>query len=254
MGYPIEKIDKETQLFVYVGPNAIEEGRDELFNRHFKEENLNKKMMGINIKEEDLPFFIQNFKHSKIQGAYFAQPFWELLPGLLDDMSVEARSCGAIDSIMIEEGEYVADLTFGRVAAKLIASRAPIEGKRVAIVGATPLSKTLLWHLRNENPDTIVLMDPIVEKVAELDRIVEKRVPTDIGRIRNKEAILSDVDIVIDALCAYKPQYWEDVHLVVTLRDHPCDLYRKGDVEWIRFDEIFAEIARTKTKKWRKHA
>jgi len=253
MGYPVEKIDKETQLFVYIGPNAIEEERDRYFNRHFKEADLNKTLMPLNIREEDLGFFIHNFKNSKIKGGYFAQPYQEILHGLLNDMSDEAKRCGLVDTIMIQNGAYIADVTQGYAVLDLIEERISIEKKRIAVIGATPLSKSLLWHLREKNPMLVVLMDEVVEAAAELDRIAAGHIETDIRRIQNREIDLSDIDIVIDTLCSYRPRFSKHPDLIVTLKDQPGSLYSDNGLESVTYDEIFAKIAQIKTKEWIDH-
>ncbi|RUM63755.1 MAG: hypothetical protein DSZ05_08185 [Sulfurospirillum sp.] len=57
MGYPIDKIGPQTRLFSLIGANAIESGRESLFNNAFQQLDADCKMMPLNIREDDLGFF-----------------------------------------------------------------------------------------------------------------------------------------------------------------------------------------------------
>ena len=102
MGYPIEMIDKETSLYSLIGENAIESKKDTLFNDCFKASDVNAKMMPLNIRMDDIGFFIFGFKDSQIKAGYFQKEYWSRLHELLEDMSEEAKLCGIVDTIDVK--------------------------------------------------------------------------------------------------------------------------------------------------------
>lgn len=238
MGYPIEMIDKETILFSLIGENAIESEKDKVFNDILKEHDINAKMMPLNIRMDDIGFFIYGLKDSQIKAAYFQEEYWRRLHELLEDMSEEAQLCGIVDTIDIVNKKNVAYLSQGRAAVSLLK---PTD-KRVALYGNTPNIKSILYHLVQAKPKEIILYDEIVENCAELMQLIPSHIPVDIIRVQNDSIMINACDICINAFIDDKCTYHDSIETILELDYH--------DSDYLTYHDIEKEIANIKTKEW----
>jgi shikimate 5-dehydrogenase len=237
MGYPIEMIDKETKLFALVGENAIESKKEELFNNHFKSEDINAKMMPLNIRMDDIGFFIYGFKDSQIKAGYFQQEYWERLYDLLDNMSEEAKRCGIIDTIEVVNKQNIASLSQGKAATNLLQPR----NKRIAIIGNSPSIKSILIHLAKEEPKEIVFYNHIIENCIELISFIPQNLKYDVERIQENQK-LEGFDIIIDGNIDNHITYHDNKTAILQLTYH--------DNGYLNYLDIEKEIAKIKTKEW----
>ncbi len=239
MGYPIEMIDKETVLFSLIGENAIESKRDALFNDCFKADDSNAKMMPLNIRMDDIGFFIYGFKDSQIKAGYFQEEYWEKLYELLEEMSHEAKLCGIVDTIDVKEGKNIAYLSQGRAANALLEPQDQIVG----IYGNTASVKSILYHLVKNNPKEIVLYAEIIEDTLPLMEMIPKEIKVDIVRIEGA-IMIERCTIMIDGKMDGKLGYHDKIK-VLELGYH--------DSPNLTFIDIEKEIAKIKTKEWIKN-
>ncbi len=237
MGYPVEMIGKETTLFSLIGESAIESKKEALFNAYFKERDVDAKMMPLNIRMDDIGFFIYGFKDSQIKGAYFLQEYWEKLYDLLDEMSEEAKLCGIVDTIDVIDKQNIASLTQGRAMVSLLE---PTQ-KRIGIYGNTPSVKSFLYHLKNTNVKEIILYDEVVENCAQLATLLPATTKVDIVRVQENSIMIDSCDVFIDAL-ANGVCHYHDIPTILTLNYHDSDN--------LNFHDIENEIAKIKTKEW----
>lgn len=245
MGYPIEMIDKETALFSLIGESAIESKKDSLFNNYFKADDVNAKMMPLNIRMDDIGFFIFGFKDSQIKAGYFQKEYWLRLHDILDEMSEEAKVCGIVDTIDVVEGKNIAYLSQGRATESLLNTK----DKKVGIYGNTASVKSILHHLKAKE---IVLYDEIVENCAELMKYIPEGISVDIERVQDSTIMIEDCDIFINALQDKDFTYHDSVQVLELTYTPRADL-RTHDSKYLNFTDIEEEIAKIKTKEWMKN-
>ena len=247
MGYPVDnKIDKETQLYVYIGPNAIEEKRESLFNRYFQEHNINAKLMPLNIREDDLGFFIHNFKNSKIKAAYFAQEYWEKVASLLQSIHLISPDVSLVDTLHVEQNGYAAEFLFPLAVKERIRQNNPIEDKTIAVIGATPLALSVIEILKHEKPKIFALYDQTIEYLLPLEESA-KPVPCDINRLDTND-ISRSYDIIIN--CTEKPvniSSQTDTCFVNLQNRNTSVSYASCHID---YNTIFDTITQIITKEW----
>ncbi len=249
MGYPIEMIGKETVLFSLIGENAIESKKEELFNNYFKASDVDAKMMPLNIRMDDIGFFIYGFKDSQIKAGYFQQEYWTRLYDILDDMSEEAEICGIIDTIDVKNGQNIPYLSQGRAAISLLKPK----GKKVGIYGNTLSIKSILYHLVQAQPKEIILYDEIVENCAKLMSLIPEGISVDIQRIQEDTIMIEGCDIFINSQKENTFTYHDSVNTVLELTYTPRAGLRTQDSQYLNFNDIEKEIAKIKTNEWMKN-
>lgn len=228
MGYPVEMIDKQTALYAYIGTSAIESAYAEIFNTILKEADFNAKMMPLNIREDDIGFFIYGFKDSQIKEGYFSREYWVTLHTLLDNMSEEAQLCGICDVISVENKQNIGKLYYGKALCELLHSKMDLTNATVAVYGNSAISKSALYNLKFFTPKEIILADMVVENCLQMQSILPNDQAFDIERKLPNEL---SADIIIDG---------------------ENELFLVGD-ETFRYDDVLQTIAKIKTKEWMNH-
>jgi hypothetical protein len=158
MGYVSEKaMDKDTTLYSIIGSSAVENSLEEPFNSIFKEMDINAKVIPLNIREDDIGFFLNGFKSSKIEAAYFEKEYWYILSKLLEDKTLEAKTCGMVDIVSVVDGKLMASVVYGRAVVELLKSRVDLSKSTISIANQNPSSMSILYNLEKELTGSIVL-------------------------------------------------------------------------------------------------
>ena len=194
MGYLKEKtMDKDTILYSLIGASALENGHGAKFNDCFSEMDINHKVIPLNIREDDIGFFLNGFKDSQIKAAYFEKEYWNVLPELLDDVSDEVKTCGIADVVTIIDGKNVAELVYGKAVTSIIKNKFDLKTVSISLCKHIPTTLSIIYHLEKlECPNlsltkcdaTILLDDEItIDGVKlEYDEILEE-----IAKIKTKQ-------------------------------------------------------------------
>jgi shikimate 5-dehydrogenase len=229
-------IGKDTALYSIIGESAIEAKKESLFNDIFKDKDLDMMVMPLNIRDDDLGFFLYNFKNSKVKGAYFLREYWQKVCSLLaDEVDEEAKICGIVDSLDIKDGKNKPYVVQGRAIVSLL----DLSGKRVGVCGDSPTIKSALYHLNRSDLKEIIFFDDIIERTLDLISIVPDK-KSDVVRIENG-MIDDDIDILI--LDRDDIKYNLDTKVLKLYRDSLND----GSLD---FSDVEREIAKIKTREW----
>ena len=228
MGYPVEMIGAKTALFSLIGTDAIEHKYDQRFNAYFKEMDVDCKMMPLNIREDDIGFFLNGLKDSQIKAVYFEKEYWEKIYTLLPTSNEEINFCKICDTIDIKEGAYDMRLSIGEA---IVSSLENITESTIMIVGSSPEAKSALFHLIQQNPQKIILAHAVIEELLEMMAQIPEHISHDIIRI--EKSLPKDIS---------------DITLNFSETPYPCTLDINRD-----FDKIVTEIAKINTKKWSLH-
>lgn len=91
-----------------------------------------------------------------IRGLGVTMPFKEQVIPFLDDMDDMSREIGAVNTIVNDLGKLTGYNTDGYGAIETLKEAGPIEGKRVAVMGAGGAAKTIVWELKRYTDDIIL--------------------------------------------------------------------------------------------------
>ncbi len=231
LGYPVDQIGINTKLYSLIGTNAIEHKHDKLFNDKFQTLDADCKMMPLNIREDDLGFFLHGLKNSKINGAFFEKEYWTTVYNLLQKGDEEVVFCGICDTIDIVDNQYNVHLTQGKAILKYILSLTQVDDKSICIVGATPCAKSFLFNLIKRTPKKIVLADEIIENFISSISIIPKSIEKDIERINNNV-----LDVNADIIINFTEHTIKTDNSIINIQDN-----------WLK---ILDNIAIIKSKEW----
>lgn len=237
MGYPIEKIGTDTKLFSMIGSGAIELKHDTLFNQVFQEKDLDCKMMPLNIRQDDLGFFLHGLKDSKIAGVFFESEYWEIVYDLLQEGDEEVRFSGICDTIDIVDNQYRVHLTQGKALLNILKEKiGTVENKCVAIAGSSPTAKSFLYRLIKEKPKKIILADETVENLLDMSSMIDENIVSDIVRLQ-QNSFDEASDILIN---------FTGTAIDAAQSDDVFNVSLNGEI----YKEILSNIAKIKVNEW----
>lgn len=228
MGYRVDQIGAETRLYSIIGVNAIENKKEGFFNSYFQEMDVDCRVMPLNIREDDFGFFLNGLKDSKIKGVYLEREFWSKSYDLLPIDSEEINFSKMVDTIDIVDGKYLLRAVIGEAISHIVGEA---EGKEVVIVGSSPVARSYLYRLINQNPAKIIFADEVVENMIELMELVPKGLEQDIVRVERGDSFEEDKLIL----------NFSNIETNSIL-----DINRD-------FDKILKVIAKINTKRWSEH-
>ena len=228
MGYPVEMIGAKTALFSLIGVDAIEHKQDQIFNQFFKSYDVDCKMMPLNIREDDIGFFLNGLKDSQIKAVYFEKEYWEQIAALLPHENDEINFCAICDTIDIKDNAYVMRHVVGEAIVSLLGNT---ENQTIMIIGSTPEAKSTLLHLIAKKPAKIILAAEVIEDLMGMIQRIPNNIEHDVIRLQETTS-LDSYDKIIN---------FSDSTL-------ECDIDFNND-----FDTILNKIAELNTKKWSQH-
>jgi len=159
MGYLNDKMmDRQTTLYSLIGTDVLSAGLEMEFNEKFKEIDINSKILPLNIREDDIGFFLNGFKDSQMKAAYFTKEYWTVLPELLVDMSDEVKACGIADIVSVKNAHNIAEVVYGKAVTSLIKKMLDLENSTISFSNHLPTSLSILYNLEREKTGQMSLL------------------------------------------------------------------------------------------------
>ena len=194
MGYLKDKtMDKDTKLYSLIGVNALEEGFGKDFNDCFEELDINSKVIPLNIREDDMGFFLNGFKDSQIKAAYFAKEYWLTIPTLLDELSDEVKASQMADVVTVVDGKNIADVVYGRAVVELFKSKVDLSQSTISFSNHYPTSLNIIFNLEKEVTKELSLVKKeaniVIDEVITIngDELKYEDIIKQIAKIKTKE-------------------------------------------------------------------
>jgi len=225
MGYPVEMIGANTALFSIIGTNAIENKTDDYFNEYFKSLDVDCKMMPLNIRQDDIGFFLNGLKDSQIKAVYFEKEYWGTVSSLLENDDDEVKFSNICDTIDIENNKYKMRVSVGKAIVNLLGD---VKDKTVIVMGSSNEAKSTLFQLIKKNPAKIILAEDTIEELVEMMNIIPSTIKQDVIRIQE-----NNISETYDKSINFMNN---------TIK---CDINYNED-----FNKIINKIAEINAKKW----
>lgn len=194
MGYLKNKtMDKDTKLYSLIGVTALEEGFGKDFNDCFEELDINSKLIPLNIREDDIGFFLNGFKDSQIKAAYFTKEYWISIATLIDDVSEEVKASQMADIVTVVDGKNIADVVYGKAVVELLKSKVDLSQSTISFANHYPTSLSILFNLEKEVTKELSLVKKeaniVIDEVITVngDELKYEEIIKQIAKIKTKE-------------------------------------------------------------------
>jgi len=152
--FPQIKITGDTKVFGIVG-NSLSHSLSPIFwNAAFKEMSMNCVYVPFRISLDGLEHAFHGLKAASIAGFNVTKPYKEAIFKFVDRFMLPAREIGAVNTIRFDRlGKAVGANTDASAVSSLLSEIDP--GKKVLLLGAGGVAKTVLWSLCQNKIDMV---------------------------------------------------------------------------------------------------
>jgi 3-dehydroquinate dehydratase/shikimate dehydrogenase len=139
--YQYKNIDASACIYGIIGGSTAASLSHFIHNRVMKAFNLHSIYVKIDLVPEELGEFFSLAKDLGVRGLSVTMPLKESVISFLDEIDMEAKKIGAVNTISFQNGKSKGFNTDGKGALDAIEERGSIQGKRVVILGAGGAAK-----------------------------------------------------------------------------------------------------------------
>nr|WP_246096324.1 shikimate dehydrogenase [Paenibacillus sinopodophylli] len=223
------RIDSNTLLFGVIG-NPIRHSKSPIMmNRAFQETGINGVYTAFHVTSDRIADFAAGVRAMGIRGVNVTIPHKLDIMSVLDEIDASARTIGAVNTIVNEEGRLIGYNTDGIGYVRSLKEEAESElaGKKIVVIGAGGAARGIVYALANEKPERITIANRSVERASELARSLQAE--ADIQAISNEElqAACEEADIVINTT---------SVGMFPNTEDTPVD------ASWLKPDAVASDL------------
>lgn len=196
--YRLEEINYETRIFGLVGQPVTQSVSPQMQNAAFAARGMNAVYLLFEVRELDA--FIKRMVHPRsreldlnVAGLSVTAPHKQTVMDQLDWVDPTAREIGAVNTIVIEEGELRGHNTDAAAFIKsLVEKFGELRGWRCALIGAGGAATAVLWALANAGATATLFVRNLQQAAA-----LAKRFGVDCHDLAG--ARFADFDVVINA-------------------------------------------------------
>lgn len=164
-------INPQTKIAAVIG-NHIAHSKSPLIHNHWiKNHDLNAAYHAFSFEEEDLEQMMECFLKLNFSGLNVTIPFKEKIIPFLDEISEEAKICGAVNTIKFNKGKSIGYNTdiFGFLEHfKTSFPESTLKDKKVLLLGAGGAAKALFYGLKLEKIGHITVVNRSNSRAEEL--------------------------------------------------------------------------------------
>lgn len=219
---------KVTGLFGYPVEHSLSPA---MHNIAFKHLNLDYCYVAFSVRSEFLEDAVKAIRALDLAGVNVTIPHKEKVVPFLDEISEEALSIGAVNTIKNEKGRLIGFNTDGKgFMQSLIENSIDIKEKKILIVGAGGASRAIGYYICKEASK--VFLSDIDTKKAELLKDYLSSYKGNVYVVENKDLskkFIEEIDIIINATpLGLKPDDPLPINVTFLDSDHiVCDLIYK---------------------------
>jgi shikimate dehydrogenase len=231
---------KITGLFGYPVEHSLSPAMHNIAFRHL---DLDYCYVAFSVKPELLEDAVRAIKALDLAGVNVTIPHKEKVIPLLDEISEEALSIGAVNTIKNEKGRLIGFNTDGRGFMKSLSENSiDVKNKKILIVGSGGASRAVGYYICKES-SMVYLSDIDIKKAESLgDYLNSIRGNAHVIDTRDllKKDILEEIDIIINATpLGLKPDDSLPIDVSLLKKKHiVCDLIYKETPLLKRASEI----------------
>ena len=197
------KISGKTRVCGVIGDPVEHSLSPSMHNAAFEELNLDFVYVAFRVRMEDLKEAIVGARSLDIHGLNATMPHKNVIAGYLDEIDSTAKSIGAVNTILNNEGKLIGYNTDGVGALRALKEKGITpNGKKILLLGAGGAGKAIAFYAAQEAEELVILnrTPHKAKKLADvLHREFDKRI---IGKDLSTKIIgeeLRDTDILVNA-------------------------------------------------------
>ncbi|TJY43489.1 shikimate dehydrogenase [Cohnella pontilimi] len=163
-------MDSHTVLYGVIGDPVRHSKSPTMLNRAFRESGVNGIYAAFHVKPEQLQEAIAGIRALGFRGLNVTIPHKVDVMACLDEIDEAARSIGAVNTIVHDNGRLIGRNTDGIGYVRSLKEEAEpdLAGKKIVVLGAGGAARGIVWALNREEPSAIWLANRTWDKAKEL--------------------------------------------------------------------------------------
>ena len=226
-------ITGKTGLLALIGSPVSHSGSPAMYNYSFQKLGLDYVYVALDIKEQDVPQYLDAMRLFKMRGGNVTMPDKIAVAQNVDQLSDAARLVGAVNTIVNEDGKLVGHITDGiGFNDNLRDHGVTIEKKKVTIVGGGGAATAIQVQMALDGVKELSIFnikDDFFFFIVEMGEKIKQEVPSCIVNVydlADKEQLAKEIresDILVNAtIVGMKPLQDQSV------TDGLSDIYHEG--------------------------
>lgn len=227
--YSVWSIDKKTKIFGIIGKNASKTLSVRMHNLLYRKKGINAVFLPFEIEDNEIEEFLLNFRKYDFKGASITMPFKIKILPFLDSIDDESRNCGAVNTIINNNG-FLFGYNTDVYAIKKLFKNIFIKDKKIFVFGAGGIARAIISGLID--CDEIFINNRTIEHA----EIIAKEFGAKVVLSNSIIETLNQCDIIINA-----------TSLGGLFNEKKCVLSKKN-FKLINGRKIFFDVVYSKTK------
>lgn len=259
--YRVHLLNRDTSIYALLGDPVGSSRGPLLHNATFSKLQKNAVYIRLRISPADLAAAIKYLRQLAFRGFSITMPLKEMICPLIDRIDAADEIIGAINTISVEEGEWIGCNTDGKGAIAAIAQHIEIINKTLIILGAGGSAKAIAHEAVNQGAKVIIL-NRTAEKAQHLAQLLKCRGggfdQIDIFLANGYDAMINTLPPAINSRIEdfpLKPQHFLSHAMVMDI------VYNQGDTAFLQLakaagsqivdgNEMFVQQAKLQQQRW----
>jgi shikimate dehydrogenase len=198
-------ITSKTKLIAIFGDPIEQTLSPAIQNAALSSQGIDMVYVPFHVDNKGLEGAIEAIRSLDMVGANITIPHKEMVIGLLDEVTADALSIGAVNTIINKDGKLIGHNTDGAgyIKSLSIETGMEVKGKNVVILGAGGAARGIISALLNESPASLTIANRTVEKAEGLATDFAEKAGFEINAVPiEKDALLpyiSEADLLINS-------------------------------------------------------
>ncbi|RQD67236.1 MAG: shikimate dehydrogenase [Tindallia sp. MSAO_Bac2] len=173
-----EKISGETKLVALLGDPVKHSKSPEMHNLGFQYLGIDYIYMAFEVKERHLKDAVEGLRSLNAVGFNLTMPHKQAVIPLLDEISEEAKLCGAVNTVKNDNGKLIGYNTDGMgFVRSLYDEGIQVEGNKFTVIGAGGAAKSIVIRLAMEGAEEIALFNRSKQPANSLVQLINAYIP-----------------------------------------------------------------------------
>ncbi|MEJ8553645.1 shikimate dehydrogenase [Tepidibacter sp. Z1-5] len=194
-------INGSTKLICLIGQPVEHSFSPSIHNCLFEKYDINSKYMCFDVDKKSLKEAVNAMKVLKIKGANVTVPHKVEIMNYLDEIDINAKLIGAVNTIKNDNGRLIGYNTDGMGFVNSVLGKGyKIEGKNVMILGAGGAARSIAVEIANNRAKSIEIRNRSIDKANNISNTIKENFKSSVktGNINITKEDLENIDILIN--------------------------------------------------------
>ncbi len=194
-------INGSTKLICLIGQPVEHSFSPSIHNCLFEKYDINSKYMCFDVEKDSLKEAVNAIKALKIEGVNVTVPHKVDIMAYLDEIDVNAKLIGAVNTIKNDNGRLIGYNTDGMGFVNSVLGKGyKIQNKNVMIIGSGGAARSIAVEMANNNAKSIEIRNRSIDKADGISNIIKENFKSIVktGNINITKEDLVNIDILIN--------------------------------------------------------